>query len=463
MKKKYDFIVIGSGPAGFSAAMEAAKRGYKALVVEKEYEVGGTCINTGTFPSKTLREATLYLTGFLKKNSYSFYNRENISLSMDKLRERLNHVRCQEHAIIKDQLGRNGIDLVCGKAGLLDKNTVQVRAIGENIKKFAGEYIILATGSEPSKPTAEDYQKDFVLDSTTFLNIKEIPKTLTIIGGGVIGTEYATIFGALGVEVHLLDRGERLLKFIDHELIEYLTGHLQSLHVNYHSKVGNLKITKRGEKVRVVLEDGKYVDSDALLCAFGRRAFTGGLNLEGIGIRLNQWDYIEVNDLYQTAVPNIYAVGDVIGWPSLASSSIFQGRLAVRYALNVKRHSPFPEIFPFGIYTIPEISYVGMTEEEAKAKKVHYVVGRSFYKELPRGLISGDLVGCCKMLVHAETREILGVHIIGHGATEVIHTALMAIQNHARTDVFSENIFNYPTYTEALRISALDANNRIGS
>lgn len=461
MKFDYHFIVIGSGPAGFSAALEAAKRGRKVLVVEKEYVVGGTCINTGTFPSKTFREAILYLTGFLQKDSYDFYKRDNVSISMDKLRERLNHVRFQEHEIIKDQLKRNSVSFIHGRAELNDNNSVKVEDSQGKIKKITGEYIIIASGSEPSRPSNEDFQKDYVLDSTTLLNIKEIPETLTIIGGGVIGTEYATIFGTLGVKVNLLDRGERLLKFLDYELIEYLKSHLPSFNVTYHSKVGDLKILKKDDNVRVVLEDGESVDSDAVLCAFGRKALSKGLGLDAVGIKLNQWEYIEVNELYQTVVPNIYAVGDVIGWPSLASSSIAQGRMAVRHALSIKRYAGFPEVFPFGIYTIPEISYIGMTEEEAKSKKIHYVVGRSLYRELPRGQISGDLIGLCKMLVHSETREILGVHVIGHGATEIIHTAQMAIQFNAKAGIFTENIFNFPTYSESLRIAALDADNQI--
>ena len=461
MTWEYKFIIIGSGPAGFSAAMESAKRGHKTLVIEKEFVVGGTCINTGTFPSKTLREATLYLTGFLQKNSYSPQDREQISISMERLRNRLNQVRAQEHTIIKSQLARNGVSLFYGLAELIDAHTVTIKTPEGGIETFSSEFIIIASGSTPAKPSDEDFQQDFVLDSTTLLNMEEIPESLTIIGGGVIGTEYATIFGTLGVKVNLLDRGDRFLKFLDGELIEYLKRHFPTLNVRYFPKIGNMKIRKSGDTMRVTLEDGTSVESNAILCAFGRKAFYQGLGLNTVGIRLNPWEYIEVNDLYQTAIPNIYAVGDVIGWPSLASSSIAQGGLAVKYALKIKQFSHFPEIFPFGIYTIPEISYIGLTEEEATEKKIHYVTGRSFYNELPRGLISGDLMGLCKILVHSETREILGVHILGHGATEVIHTAQMAIQHHGKINVFTENIFNYPTYSEALRIAALDANNKL--
>lgn len=461
--EQYDFIIIGTGPAGLSAAMTAAKCRNKVLVLEKEDSLGGVCVNTGTFPSKTLREAVLHLTGHLKK--HVFDERDCIpggqDISMDKLKSRLQRVRVQEHSIIDHQLQRNGVDLVRGTVSFIDDHTVQVKQLSsDDPLLFSGRFIVVATGSQPRNPPEIPFDGKRIVDSRSILDMEQLPASMIILGGGVIGSEYATIFAAVGVKTILLDRGPRLLKFLDGEISRQLLNNFPNGNVEYINDCGDYEIAIEGESAVIKLDNGTVYKADTLFFALGREANTAELAIEKAGLALNEYHYIKVNDLYQTSVPHIYAVGDVIGWPSLAATSISQGRLAALNALQ-KRVDGFPRIFPVGIYTIPEISYVGMTEEEVIEKDYRYVIGRCFYEELPRGQISGEADGMLKMVVHRDTREILGVHIIGGGATEIVHIALMALWHNAKIDLFVENIFNYPTYSEALKIAALSALNQI--
>ncbi len=455
----YDFIIIGTGPAGLSAAVTAARCKNRVLVLEKEGNLGGVCVNTGTFPSKTLREAVLYLTGHLKRHIFEEETCSPVGsdISMEKLKKRLQQVRFQEHAIIDSQLKRHGVELIRGTAGFLDSHTIEVRQLGrEQPRTFEGRFIIVATGSNPRNPPEIPFDGSRIVDSHSILDMPNLPDSMIILGGGVIGSEYATIFAALGIKVTLLDRGTRLLKFIDREITEQLQLYFPNGNITYVHDCGEFEIGIEDDHARISLTGGDVYRADTLFFALGREANTTGLNIGCTGVELNEHHYIEVNDLYQTTVPHIYAVGDVIGWPSLAATSMIQGRLAALNALR-KRTEGFPKIFPIGIYTIPEISYVGITEEEARDKGYKYVVGCSSYRELPRGQISGEVEGMLKMIVHADTREILGVHIIGGAATEIIHIALMALCHNDKIDVFIENIFNYPTYSEALKIAALSA------
>ena len=459
----YDFIIIGTGPAGLTAAMTASKSGKKVLILEKEGSLGGVCVNTGTFPSKTLREAVLHLTGHLKRKVFEedYCSTHDAEISMDRLKQRLHHVRIEEHAIITTQLERNGIDIIRGNGRFFDPHTIVVEQLDKkNDIYIEGDRILIATGSQPRNPPDVPFDHEVIVDSTSILNMKKIPKSLIILGGGVIGSEYATIFAALGVKVTLLDRGERLLKFLDHEISAELEKNFPKDNVTYIHNCGDFKIVKQDTQAQVTLSHDRIISADCLFFALGREANTASLSIENAGIRLNDYHYIEVNELYQTSTTNIYAVGDVIGWPSLAATSIVQGRLAALNALKIRVES-FPKVFPFGIYTIPEISYVGITEEEATERGYKIVVGRCRYSELPRGQISGECEGMLKMIVHKDTREILGVHILGGGATEVIHTAQMALIYNAKIDIFIDNIFNYPTYSEALKIAALSASNKI--
>jgi len=461
--EQYDFIIIGTGPAGMSAAMTAAKCRKRVLVVEKEDSLGGVCVNTGTFPSKTLREAVLHLTGHLKKQIFGeeFCSLGSSEISMDRLKKRLQYVRLKEHAIIDSQLERNDIQLVRGTASFIDNHTVELSLLGRDKPIQArAEFIIIATGSRPRNPPEIPFDGERIVDSRSVLDISSVPSSMIILGGGVIGSEYATIFAALGVKVILLDKGSRLLKFIDHEITDQLQEHFPNGNVECIHNVGDFEIAIEDDKAKIRLDDGTVYKADTLFFALGREANVKGLGLENTDVALSENHYITVNDLYQTSVDHIFAVGDVVGWPSLAATSIIQGRLAALNAMQ-KRSEGFPNIFPIGIYTIPEISYVGMTEEEAKERNFKYVVGRCYYEELPRGQISGESEGMLKMLVHQDTREILGVHIFGGGATEIIHIALVALFHNAKIDLFIENIFNYPTYSEALKIAALSALNQI--
>ena len=459
----YDFIIIGTGPAGLAAAMTAAKSGKKVLVLEKEGSLGGVCVNTGTFPSKTLREAVLYLTGHLKRKVFedNSCSTQNAEISMERLKQRLYNVRIEEQAIITCQLERNGVDLIRGSARFIDDHRIIVSILAEGKEReVSGERIIIATGSSPRNPPEIPFDHETILDSTSILNIKQIPASMIILGGGVIGSEYATIFAALGVKVTLLDRGDKLLKFLDHEIIDELQNNFPGGNINYINNCGNFQVEKVTAGAQVTLDGGQIFCADCLFFALGREANTAGLDIHTAGVKLNEHHYIEVNELYQSSAANIYAVGDVIGWPSLASTSIIQGRLAALNGLKTRVES-FPTIFPIGIYTIPEISYVGITEEEARARDYKIVIGRCQYHELPRGQISGESEGMLKMIVHHDTREILGVHIIGGGATEIIHIAQMALLYNAKIDIFIDNIFNFPTYSEALKIAALAASNQM--
>lgn len=461
--EQYDFIIIGSGPAGMAAAMTAAKSKKNVLVLEKEGSLGGVCVNTGTFPSKTLREAVLFLTGHLKRKVFEqdYCSTKDAEISMERLKNRLHAVRQQEHAIINAKLQRNGIHIIRGNASFTDPHTLIIRQVGVGgAKEVRGEKIIIATGSQPRNPEDVPFDHDIIVDSTSILSMKKIPQSLMILGGGVIGSEYATIFAALGVKVTLFDKGERLLKFLDQEITETLQKNFPKDNVEYINSCGQFTIEKKDNKAWVTLESGESYSAECLFFALGREANTASLNIENADIKLNKYRYIETNDLYQTSTPHIYGVGDVIGWPSLAATSIVQGRLAALNALKSRVES-FPTIFPFGIYTIPEISYVGITEEEARQLDYKIVVGKCMYHELPRGQISGESEGMLKMIVHKDTREILGVHILGGGATEIIHIAQMALIHNDKIDIFIDNIFNYPTYSEALKIAALSASNQI--
>jgi NAD(P) transhydrogenase len=460
---KYDFVIIGTGPAGLSAAMTAAKSKKKVLILEREDSLGGVCVNTGTFPSKTLREAVLSLTGHLTRKVFAEDSPcllADAEISMDKLKHRLQYVRLQEHAIIEGQLRRNGVELIRGNAIFVGPKAIRVKMLNNEEILVNGEFIIIATGSRPRTPPEIPFDHEVIVDSTSILNMKNIPSSMLILGGGVIGSEYATIFAALGVKVTLFDTGSRLLKFLDFEIIECLKNNFPRGNVDYICNCGRFDVKKENGRALLRLDSGREFTADTLFFALGREANTALLDIDQAGIMCNEWSYIKVNDLYQTSVSDIYAVGDVIGWPSLAATSITQGRLAALNALH-KRSDGFPHLFPVGIYTIPEISYVGITEEEALARGYKIVVGRCTYEELPRGQISGECEGLLKMIVHSDTREILGVHILGAGATEIIHVALLALFHNAKIDLFIDNIFNYPTYSEALRIAALNASDQI--
>lgn len=455
-----DFIVIGSGPAGQKAAIQAAKLGKRVVVIEKGSVPGGNCLNSGTIPSKSLREAIIDLTDFHQRSFYGKDYCERV-VSINDLNYRLKKVLEEERSMILRQFSKNQILLIYGNARL--ENRYEVRVYDDDGKALYvvdGRVIMIATGSTPRNPTHVPFDDQVILDSTRLLSIDKVPRSMLVLGGGIIGSEYASFFAALGAEVTVVDKRDRILPALDHEIGHHLHMALTGIGLKF---VGNKEI-KSIEKIDhrgvVNFKDGTRLEADVVLYALGREAEVDFLGINNVGIELNERGFIPVNALFQTVVSNIYAVGDVIGPPSLASTSMEQGRLAARHAFGCTTHH-FPHFYPIGIYTIPEISSCGRTEEELKTLGFRYEVGRAYYYEIARSHISGSQPGLFKIIFHAETLEILGIHIIGRNATEVIHIGQVAMSFNAHIDYFIDQVFNYPTYAEGYRIAALNGMNKV--
>ncbi|MBA3721777.1 MAG: Si-specific NAD(P)(+) transhydrogenase [Parachlamydiaceae bacterium] len=455
-----DFVVIGSGPSGQKAAIQAAKLGKKVVVVERDIEPGGACLYTGTIPSKTFREAVVDLTRFYERH---FQGQEFVhpDVTIDELNNRLFQVITEERSVISRQFRKNGITLVQGGARFENPNTLIIVDRDFRLKyQIKADTFVIATGSNPRNPPDVPFDKEVILDSTTLLQIGKIPKSLIVLGGGIIGSEYASFFAALGTEVTVIDRKDHMLPMLDAEIGIHLQTALTDIGLKFLGNKEPSEIKRINDRAFVKFKDGTTLEAEALLYALGRTANVESLHLENVGITTDAKGYVPVNALFQTVVSNIYAVGDVIGGPCLASTSMEQGRLAARHACGAQTHH-FPTFFPIGIYTIPEISSCGYTEEELKAWGFHYEVGRAYYYEIARSHIVGSNTGLFKILFHAETLEILGVHVIGRSATEVVHIGQMAISFHAHIDYFIDHVFNYPTYAEGYRIAALNGVNKI--
>jgi NAD(P) transhydrogenase len=455
-----DFLVIGSGPAGQKAAIQAAKLQKSVIVLDKEPYPGGASLNSGTIPSKSLREAILDLTDFYER---SFYGQNRIirEISINDLNYRLNIILDEQRKMLLLQFEKNKIRLIHGTARFQDKNHIVVLGeTGSASCRITADYCLIATGSKPRNPTNVPFDKEKILDSTRLLSIDRVPKTLIVLGGGIIGAEYASFFAALGTEVTVVDKRDHLLPLLDNEIGMHLQKALTSIGLKV---LGNKEIDdiqRVNDHVEVRFKDGGKIQGEMLLYALGREANVDKLQIENVGISLDKLGYIPVNALFQTVVPNIYAAGDVIGAPALASTSMEQGRLAARHAFGVQTHH-FPSLYPIGIYTIPEISSCGYTENELKKLGFRYEIGRAYYYEIARNQIVGNDPGMFKILFHAETLEILGIHIIGRAATEVIHIGQVAMSFNARIDYFIDQIFNYPTYAEGYRIAALNGFNKV--
>jgi NAD(P) transhydrogenase len=457
----YDLLVLGSGPAGQKAAIQAAKLRKKVAVVEKE-QVGGASVNTGTLPSKTLKDAIYYLHG-AKLRAFT-----NVSVSLKKsftlndLMARKDHVIKNELAIITNQLERNDVEIVHGTASFVDPHTIRITKQHGHEEQLSADFVVIATGSRPRREPDIPFNSKNICDSDSILAADTMPKTMAVLGGGVIGCEYATMFAAFGVKVTLVDRRNELLRFVDQEVIQALIYQMRTngVHVNLNEEIGEIKLDERG-RVITGLKSNKTVVTDMLLFSMGRSSNTDALNLQAIGIATDKTGLIKVNEFYQTDVPHIYAAGDVIGFPGLASTSMEQGRLAACHAFKVEQ-SKLPKMMPYGIYTIPEISTVGKSEEDLTKENVPYEVGRAFYKEIARGQIFGDLDGLLKLIFHRDTLQLLGVHIIGEGATELIHIGQAVLTYGGKVDYFVHNVFNYPTLAECYRTAALDGINRLG-
>lgn len=455
-----DMVVIGSGPAGQKAAIQGSKLGKKVIVVERYDSPGGNCLFSGTIPSKSFREAVLDLTRFHDRNFYG----DKIELgkvTITELMKRLHHVVDEERNMIYRQFKKNNIEMIHGTARFENARTLTIvdheYRMLYNIKAST---FFIATGSLPRHPPEIPFDNDVILDSTTLLGIKKIPKTMLVLGGGVIGAEYASFFAALGTEVTVIDRKEHLLPFNDSEIGIHLQTALMELGLTVAGNKEIDEVKRVDDHAYVRCKDGSVFEADILLFALGRTANVEALDIEKAGITTNAHGYIPVNVLFQTVQPHIYAVGDVIGGATLASTSMEQGRLAARNAFGSSSHR-FPSVYPVGIYTIPEISSIGYTEDKLKELGFHYEVGRAYYYEIARSHIAGTKIGMFKILFHSETGEILGVHIIGRSATEVIHIAEVAMSFNAKIDYFADQVFNYPTYAEGFRVAALNGMNKL--
>jgi NAD(P) transhydrogenase len=458
----YDLLVLGTGPGGQKAAIQAAKLNKRAAIVERRF-VGGVCLNTGTIPSKTLREATLYLSGYRERGFYGAAHMVKSTITPADLASRCAVVMHQEMDVVKHQMMRNGVDLISAVASFVGPHTVRlcyVDGIGE--RTVTAEYIVIATGTIPAQPPGVTLDHAAVLDSDDILSVDRIPRTVAVVGAGVIGCEYASIFAVLGARVTLIDGRAHLLSFIDREVAHALEYRMRGDRVSMRlgETVSLIEHTEDGG-ICVHTASAKQIHAEAVMYCAGRRGATADLNLASVGIEAGERDLLPVDEHFRTAVPYIYAVGDVIGFPSLASTSMQQGRLAARHAFGLPT-AVTQDVFPYGIYTIPEISMVGKTEEELTAAGVPYEVGKAHYREIARGQIIGDSNGMLKLLFHIDTHELLGVHIIGEGATELVHVGQAVIAHHGTIDFFADSVMNYPTLAEAYKVAALDGLNRLG-
>jgi NAD(P) transhydrogenase len=457
----FELVVIGSGPAGQKAAIQTAKLGKKVALVERHAAVGGVSVNTGTIPSKTIREAILYLTGLNQRSIYGQGYRLKDEISVDDISMRVRQVVERERQIIRDQLLRNRVAVIEGNARLDGGTAVSVTLADGSERRIEADNLVIATGSAPAHPPEIDFNGSSVLDSDDIvLRLKELPKTIVIVGAGVIGVEFASMFAALGTKVTIVDARTDFLDFIDHEITESLRYHLRDLNVvfRFGETVTRVEASDRG--TLTTLASGKRIPADVVFYSAGRQGATTDLGLETVGLEADSRGRISVDERYRTAAPNIYAVGDVIGFPSLASTSAEQGRLAACDAFGLEAHTA-TALLPFGIFSIPEISYVGQTEQELTEALVPYEVGVAHYRELARGQILGESHGVVKLLVSPTERTLLGVHAFGAGATEVVHIGQAVMGLGGTIDYLVDTVFNYPTLAEAYKVAALDAVNKL--
>lgn len=458
----YNLLVIGSGPAGLHAAVQAAKADKRVAIVERKDLLGGVEVNTGTIPSKTLREAVLYLSGYRERGYYGEGYRAKSDITVEDLLCRCRSVMQHERDLITHTILDNRIELIYGDASFVAPHQIAVAGpLAGSVRQVSAEFVVIAAGTRPARPAEIPFDDQQILDSDDILKLDQIPRSLAVIGAGVIGCEYASMFAALGVHVSLIDRHPSILSFADAEIVETLSSHLRdTTDFTFHLGEAVAGIEKLADRVHITLASGKRVVVERVLCAAGRAPATDTLSLQSIGLTTDTQGHLAVDANYQTVAAGVYAAGDVIGFPSLASTSAEQGRVAACHAFNIAVTS-VPAHFPFGIYTIPEISMVGATEQALTAAKIPYEVGRAHYREIARAQIIGDVTGLLKLLFHRETREILGVHIIGEGATELVHIGQAAISLNATLDYFLNTVFNYPTLAEGYKIAALNGYNRM--
>jgi NAD(P) transhydrogenase len=462
MEHEYELAVIGSGPGGHRAAIQAAKLHRRVVIVDRRPMLGGVSTNTGTIPSKTLREAILYLTGLEQRDIYGQAFRVKADLTYEDLRKRMEQVIDVERNVVRDQLQRNHVTVVEGTATFVGPHELRV-ASHDGERRISADRLILAPGSRPSRPAGIDFNERTILDSDGILHLERIPDSMVVVGAGVIGVEYASMFTALGCRVTLIDGRHEVLPFCDREIVEALSFYLRDrrLTLRLGERVVAVEEHEQGTVTR--LASGKKIAADVVLYSAGRRGALDALDLESAGLSATDRGLIPVGPTYRTQADHIWAVGDVIGFPSLAASSAEQGRLAALDACGHDCQGVDTHLLPFGIYAIPEISFVGKTEDELTEAGVPYEVGVSRYRELARGQIMGDTHGMLKLMVHAEERTLLGVHAFGAGATELVHIGQTAMALGGTVDYLVDAVFNYPTLAEAYKVAALDATNRLTS
>jgi NAD(P) transhydrogenase len=459
--QEFDLAVIGSGPGGQKAAIAAAKLGKSVAVIERGRMLGGVCVNTGTIPSKTLREAVVYLTGMSQREMYGSSYRVKERITPADLLRRTTHVIGREQDVVRNQLLRNGVELFEGHGRFLDPHTLVIEdpTRGENVTIMA-RYVVIATGTKPARPAGVKFDEERVLDSDGILDLKSLPQSMVVVGAGVIGIEYASMFAALGTKVTVIEKRPTMLDFCDPEIIESLKFHLRDLAVTF----------RFGEEVTAVdvgpggtlttLASGKQIPAETVMYSAGRQGQTEHLDVGQAGLEIDSRGRIFVDDNYQTKVDHIYAVGDVIGFPALAATSMDQGRLAAYHAFG-EPCKGMTELQPIGIYSIPEVSYVGATEVDLTDSSVPYEVGVSRYRELARGQIAGDSYGMLKLLVSTEDLTLLGVHIFGSNATELVHIGQAVMGCGGTVEYLVDAVFNYPTFSEAYKVAALDVMNKL--
>jgi NAD(P) transhydrogenase len=458
---EYDLVVIGSGPGGQKSAIAAAKLGKSVAVVERLQMIGGVCVNTGTIPSKTLREAVVYLTGMSQRELYGASYRVKEKITPADLLARTQHVIGREIDVVRSQLMRNRVELYTGHGRFVDEHTVMVEDTnrGEQVS-VRGEYIVIATGTKPARPAGVEFDEERVLDSDGILDVKSLPSSMVVVGAGVIGIEFASMFAALGTKVTVVEKRDSMLDFCDPEIVEALRFHLRDLAVTFRFGEEVTAVDVGAAGTVTTLASGKQIPAETVMYSAGRQGQTDHLDLANAGLEADSRGRIFVDDRFQTKVDHIYAVGDVIGFPALASTSMEQGRLAAYHAFG-EPTAGMSELQPIGIYSIPEVSYVGATEVELTKDSIPYEVGVSRYRELARGQIAGDSYGMLKLLVSTEDLRLLGVHIFGTNATELVHIGQAVMGCGGTVEYLVDAVFNYPTFSEAYKIAALDVMNKM--
>ncbi|MFZ1320254.1 MAG: Si-specific NAD(P)(+) transhydrogenase [Ignavibacteria bacterium] len=456
--KTYDLIVIGSGPAGEKAAVKAAYFGKKVALIEKSPDTGGAGVQTGTLPSKTLKETALYFSRVYEKHIFESTEKHSAHTKYKQFTYRRDIVRNDMQKEVDNNLIRHKVDVYTGFASFIDAHKIQIKGTGDII--IYGKYIIIATGSYPMNPSEIPFDGKRILDSDTILKIKRFPKSLCVIGAGVIGCEYATIYAAMGVKVYLVNNRDKILPFLDMEIAEALVKHMneQGIEILFNTSITNYsKPKKASDSIQMTLRNGEILESDMVLYAAGRCGNTKGLNCDKAGIITGDREAIPVNEFYVTNIPHIYAVGDVIGFPALASTSMDQGRSAISHMFGTNDLDCVQKIFPYGIYTVPEVSMVGMTEQEVLSKGIKYNTGVSCVSDIARGKIQGSPDnGFLKLVFDSESKVILGVHIIGRIATELIHYGMTLVQDKKTLDQMIATVFNYPTFHDLYKYAAYD-------